>query len=103
MSKTTYVAGLVVAGWIAIILRLGDNLYINGGLLISGLAASFFAFWYIKSSQDFAQRNPGQALLDGAEFLEWTRLEAAAKGLPSPPNQSLIEVPPAKQGGNSNA
>lgn len=70
VSKTSYVAALVIAVWLMIAWRWSDNMIANLGLLIAGAAATGFAVWYIKSSQDFAERNPGQALLDGAEFLE---------------------------------
>lgn len=96
VSKTSYVAALVGAVWITIAFRLGENLYANLGLLLAGCIATGFAFWYIRSSQKFAERNPGQALLDGAEFLEWSRIEAAAKGIPSPDNDKLIEIRPSK-------
>ena len=103
VSKTSYVAALVVAVWITIAFRLGDSVYSNSGLLMAGLIVTAFTWWYIRSSQNFAERNPGQALLDGTEFLEYTRLEAAAKGLPAPPNQPLIEVRPAEQTGHDDA
>lgn len=102
VSKTSYVAALVVGAWITIAFRIGENIYSNGGLLLAGIAATGFAHWYIKASQNFAERNPGQALLEGAEFLEWSRLEAAAKGLPAPTNQAVIEVLPAKNADGSN-
>ena len=86
VSKTTYVAALVIATWIVIAWRWSADLMADGGLLIAGLAATAFGAWYIKSSQNFAERNPAQAMLDGAEFLEWSRLEAAAKGIPSLPS-----------------
>jgi hypothetical protein len=101
VSKTTYVAALAVAVWLVIAWRWSDNMTANGGLILAGIVATAFACWYIKASQNFAERNPAQALLDGAEFLEWTRLEAAAKGLPSPPNQTPIEVKPSKLLGGS--
>jgi hypothetical protein len=97
VSKTSYVAASVVVAWIGIALRIGDNIYTNGGLLVAGLVVTAFAIWYIRTSQAFAASNPGQAILDGAEFLEWSRLEAAAKGLPAPVDQPAIEVLPGGQ------
>ena len=95
VSKTSYVASFVVAVWLAIALRWGDNMTSNVGLMIVGLVATAFAVWYIRSSQNFAERNPGQALLDGAEFLEYTRMEAAARGVVALPNQPLLEIGPS--------
>lgn len=92
VSKTTVVAVGVVAVWGAIAWRLGENITLNATLLIAGVLATAFAVWYTRSSQNYAERNPAQALLEGAEFLEWTRLEAAAKGLPSPDSSALVEI-----------
>lgn len=103
VSKTSYVAAFVVAVWFAIVWKWSDNLVADGGLLAIGLIVSAFAFWYIRASQSFAERNPGQALLDGAEFLEWTRIEAAAKGVRPSGNQPQLEVSPMPTLGGPNA
>ena len=95
MSKTSYVAALVVGVWLMVAWRWSESLIADAGLLIAGSIATLFAGWYIKESQAFAERNPGQALLDGAEFLEWSRLEAAAKGLQSPQQGPLLEIKPS--------
>lgn len=97
VSKTSYVAAFAVLVWAIIVWRWSDNLTTDAGLLLAGLAASGFAYWYIGATQRFAEKNPGQALLEGAEFLEWTKIGAATKALPSPvAEQPLTELPPLK-------
>lgn len=95
MSKTSYVAALCLAVWLAVAWRWSGPIADNWGLLIAGTVTTLFAAWYIKATQNFAERNPAQALLEGTEFLEWSRIEAAAKGLPPTPDQPLVEVRPA--------
>ncbi len=98
VSKTSYVAALVVAAWGVIVFRLGDNLITNGALLLAGLVATGFAFWYIRSSQKFAEQNPSLALLEGAELIEWQKLEVAAKGgLLQQPDDKMLEIKPASE------
>ena len=93
MSKTSYVAALALAVLGFVAWRLGEDQITNAMLMLIGVAATGFALWYIRSTQSYAERNPGQALLEGAEFLEWSKLEAAAKGVPSLPGpQALIEI-----------
>jgi len=99
VSKTSYVAALCLAVWLAIAWKWNDSVIQDVGLLIIGVVTTIFAGWYIKATQNFAERNPAQALLEGAEFLEWSRLEAAAKGIPAPPKQPLIEVRPGSKRG----
>lgn len=99
ISKTSFVAALVPAVWIAIALRLTGNLYADLALLLPGIMATGFAVWYIKSSHTFAEKNPAQALLEGAEFLEYTRIGAATRSLPSPGDQQPAgELSPGKGG-----
>jgi len=91
VSKTSYVAALVVAVWLMIAWRWTDNIAADTGLMVAGLVVTGFAVWYIKASQSFAEHNPSLALLEGAELLEWQRQEMVAKGLPPMPNAPLIE------------
>lgn len=65
-------------------------------LLFLGLLAIAVVVWWVQSTQRFAERNPGQAMLDGAEFLDYYKFEVQAKGhlhidptpLTSDPNRS---------------
>ena len=63
----------------------------NAGLLLLAALAISFAVWFIKSSRTFAERNPALALLEGAELIEWRRMEVAAKGVPPTEGAPLIE------------
>lgn len=48
----------------------------------------------------FAERNPGTALLEGAELLRWRQSELAAKGLDSiPPVPALPEPTDTQEAG----
>lgn len=53
-------------------------------LWVLAIGAVLFLVWHF-SSLWFTVRYPDIALLDGAEWTEWKRWEAAAKGLPHPP------------------
>jgi hypothetical protein len=41
----------------------------------------------------FANRNPGLALLEGAELIQWRQLDIAASDVPDHPNLALSEAP----------
>ena len=58
-----------------------------------GLIASGLFIWWTLSTQGFAERNPGQAMLDGAEFLDYYKFEVQAKGLRPPSDSPLITDP----------
>lgn len=90
VSKTSYVAGIVALVWGAIVLRWSGNLIADSGLIIVGLIATAFAVWFIHRTQRFAEQNPAQALLEGAELLEWQKTEIQAKGLPPVPGSPTI-------------
>lgn len=96
VSKTSYVAALVIVVWIAVAWRWSGDLSSDLGLLIAGVIATGFAGWYVKATQNFAERNPAQALLEGAELLEWQRQEAAAKGFTPVAGAPSIELPPSQ-------
>lgn len=100
VSKTGYVAALVIAVWFAIAWRWSGNWPADAGLLFLGMASTGFGAWYIRATQSFAEKNPAQALLEGAEFLEWTRMEAAAKGLPPVANPLMLDIKPAEEQGD---
>ncbi len=91
VAKTGHAAVLNLAVWGVIAWRWTDSLVVDAGLLLIGGAATAFTVWWTNSTQRFAERNPAQAMLEGAEFLEYRRMEVQAKGLPPVPNQPLIE------------
>jgi len=90
VGKTGHIVIGTLAVWGGVVWRLGENPVANGTLLIAGMIATLFAFWWIRSIQSFAERNPAQAMLEGAEFLEYRRLEVQAKGTPALEQQPSI-------------
>lgn len=93
VSKTSVVAGIAMMVLLAVAWRWNGTLSENLGLLVVASAALAFAVWYIRSTQSFAEKNPALALLDGAELLEWQRMETAAKGLPPAVDDPPRELP----------
>jgi hypothetical protein len=69
--------------WGVVAWRWSADLLADAGLLVAGLAATAVVIWWVRSTQSFAERNPAQAMLEGAEFLEYQRFEAQAKGITS--------------------
>lgn len=91
VSKTSYVAAVPLVVWAFVVWRWSDNLAMDGGLLFIGLIATAFALWFIRSTRAFAERNPALALLEGAELIEWRKMEVAAQNIPAPAQTVLIE------------
>lgn len=80
VAKTGYAIIVVLGIWLAIVFRLGASLTLNLFLIGVGLVATCLGIWWVRATQSFAERNPAQAMLDGAEFLEYQRFEAQVKG-----------------------
>lgn len=80
LGKTSHVAIACVGVWAIIAWRLDENLVTNGSLLIVGIVVTLFAAWWTRSSQNFAEKNPAQALLEGASLVDLRRAEMQAKG-----------------------
>lgn len=57
----------LLAVWGVIAWRWSDNLIADAGLLIIGIAATAVYWGWMKSTQNFAERNPAQAMLEGAD------------------------------------
>lgn len=80
VSKTGYVVLGVVGVWVGIVWRIGPDLLVDGVLVGAGLIITLFVCWWIAATQRFAAENPAQAILEGAELIEYKRFEAEAKG-----------------------
>jgi hypothetical protein len=91
VGKTGHAMIAVIALWIMIAWRWSGNLWADGGLAIVGIAATAAFIWWVRSTQQFAEKNPAQALLEGAELLEYQKFEAQAKGMPSLGSSPLIQ------------
>jgi hypothetical protein len=79
--------------WAVVLWRWADSLIMDLGLLAAGLIASGIFIWWVRTTQSFAERNPAQAILDGAEFIEYKKFEAQIKGLPPISSTKLITDP----------
>jgi hypothetical protein len=80
--------------WAVIVWRL-SGAWVDIALIGAGLVATGTGIWWVRATQDFAQRNPAQALLEGAEFLEYQKFEAQAKGLIKLPPSPVVEGHPS--------
>lgn len=93
VGKTSHAMIVLIVIWGLVVWKLGDNIVANCFLIGAALIATFIFIWWTRSTQQFAERNPAQAMLDGAEFLEYRRIETEAQGvaLPPTPGSTLIE------------
>jgi len=75
VGKASYVAGAAILVLGGIAWRLLDPLHL---LLAGGLVTLIFVL-YFAGVLWFANRHPGVALLEGAELIQWRRLDMIAK------------------------
>ena len=68
------VLGLLIL-WGILVVKMTDNLYFDGVLAGIGCLITLFVVWFIIKTHSFAQENPAQALLEGAEVLAYKQLE----------------------------
>jgi hypothetical protein len=80
VGKTSYAVMALIPLWVAIILRLSANMGLNAVLMAAGIIASALIVWWVRATQRFAAENPAQAMLEGAELIEYQRMEAQVKG-----------------------
>lgn len=94
VGKTTYAVLGVIPVWITILLRISANPWEDAVLLLAGMIATGMVWRWIKSTHAFAEKNPLQAMLSGAEFVEYQRAFAAqTKELSAPSNSALVVDP----------
>ena len=89
VGKTSYVAlggffVLAVVAW-----RLSSAEFL---MIVTGATTLIFLVYFIGILL-FASRNPGAALLEGAELITWQKQELAAKSLLEPPKVPAIPDP----------
>ena len=80
VGKTSHAVIGLIGLWLIIVVRLGTNLTADAVLLGAGCIITGMVAWWIKATQRFAADNPAQAMLEGAELIEYQRVEAEAKG-----------------------
>jgi len=93
VGKTGHATLGLLAVWGIIVLRLSDNIWLDAALLASGIIVTLIYKWWVNGTQKYAKENPGLALLEGAELIEYQKFEAQAKGLPNPESTPLISDP----------
>lgn len=83
--------------WGVIVSRLTDGIILDCALMLAGTIATAVYVWWMKRTHDLAASNPGVALLEGAELLEFRRFDAQAKGiLPSTEQPSVHQAAGAR-------
>ena len=93
VGKTGHATLGLFALWAVILLRLSENLWFDGVLLAGGLVVTGIYCWWTRKTHEFAERNPGLALLEGAELIEYQRFEAQTKSIQSAPGSPAIPDP----------
>jgi hypothetical protein len=91
IGKSSYVMIALLVLWAIVALRLSSNSSWHDPLLLVGIIATAIVIWWVWSTQRFAERNPGQAMLEGAQFLDYYKFEAQAKGLQLPRSPSSTD------------
>lgn len=90
VGKTGHVMWGLIAMWAVIVMRMNDNWILDAALGVVGIFVTAVMCWFVFATHRFAEKNPAQAMLEGAEFLEYHKIEVAAKGIP-PTNSGLVE------------
>jgi hypothetical protein len=81
VGKTTSAVVVVLLVLAVAIYKLSDPKLV---LLLAGLVSLIFIIYFVGVLR-FADKNPGAALLEGAELLQWKQFDMEAKGLPEVP------------------
>lgn len=63
----------VLAIWAALAFRITGDLKMDAVLIVFGLIPTAAFIWWSRSTQSFAERNPAQAMFDGAQWTEFQR------------------------------
>ena len=93
IGKTTQAVLADIALWVGIVWKMSDSLVQNVALVLVGVIATGVLIWWIRKTHQFAKDNPAQAMLEGAQFVEYKRFEAQIKGCNALPNAPKITDP----------
>jgi hypothetical protein len=96
VGKTTRAMLLLIPLWGLIVWRVTGNPWEDALLVAIGLIATGAFVWWTRATHAFAQQNPAQAMLEGAELLEYQRIEAEAKGRISSSSAPLLDESPVR-------
>lgn len=94
VGKTSHATIALFGIWAIVLFRLSDSVLLDAMLLGGGIISTCIYCWWVRKTQDFATTNPGLAMLEGAEFIEYQKWEAEIKGQPTP-KSPLIPNPHA--------
>jgi O-antigen ligase len=90
VGKTSHGMLAVVGVWAIVAWRLSADFLQDAALLGAATAVTGLFVWWTLRTQAFAEKNPGLALLEGAQLLEYQRFVAQTKGLPPVAAQPMI-------------
>jgi hypothetical protein len=91
VGRTTY----AIVAFFAVLAIAASRIATELLLWVIGIGAVTFVI-YLFAVMRFADKNPGAALLEGAELLHWQQTELAAKGI-EPQHTTPILPPPPRQ------
>jgi hypothetical protein len=80
VGKTNQAALGLIGLWLAIVLKVNNSLALDAVLVGCGILGTGAVIWWIVATQKFAAENPAQAMLEGAELIEYQKFEASIKG-----------------------
>lgn len=95
VGKTSHCTIALLGAWAVVLFRISGNPWQDVPLLLGAALVTGAYIWWVRSTQRFAKENPGLALLEGTELLEYQKFEAQAKGLLPGPTSPLIPDPSA--------
>lgn len=97
VGKSAYVASAALLVLAVAAYSLKDQTFL---LCIAILAVILFALFFV-GALFFAHKNPGLALLEGAELIQWRQMDMAAKSVPM--DQQLAQSAQMLVGGSGSA
>ena len=98
VGKTSYVALAAIFGLAVIAWRLTSD---ERALLFIAVLIGFIFFAFFVGILRFAKHNPGLALLEGAELLQWRQMEISAKEMPAAIVSDLTMPPSTESSTNA--
>ena len=93
VGKTSHAMIALFGIWAIVLFRLTTDIWLDIALVGGGCVATGVYVWWVRRTQAFAAENPGLALLEGAEFVEYQKWEAEVKGGRPLPKGPLIPNP----------
>jgi hypothetical protein len=94
VGKSSYVAGAAMLVFAVLAMRVsGVGLF---AALIGATVVLFIS--YLVGILWFATKNPGLALLEGAELIQWRQMDMGVKGVSTLPNDANVAPPPQIEG-----